>query len=372
MAKRIRSGSKPVCRNHWARFWQNGIGPLPVSCIQCGPDHIVRHRPGSDLVPDGHVRLCPNGSVLEASRCARIIGPGSVKTQPAHFQFPCIRCGSVFPQTAWIILCDLVLDGHVRLWPNGSNTEANRCAKFIGPSSGKTQPACFLFPAFHLVLFFHRWPRSYCAKQAWIQFGSGWPCRVVAKRIWSGSKLVGKNHWAWFWQNAIIFPGSVKHNWPTSSFPASDSVSFFHKRPGSYSAIWVLMAMSGCGQMDPIRKQTGVQNSLGPVLAKRNRPASCFPHSIWFRSSTDGLDHIVRNRPGSDLVLDGHVRLWPNGSGPEASWCARIIGPGSGKTEPALFWQNATGPVLAKRNRPCSGKTEPALFWQNATGPNPI
>ena len=191
---------------------------------------------------------------------------------------------------------DSVPDGHVRLWPNGSDLEASRCAR-------------------------------------------------------------------------IMVPGSVKHNRPTSSFPASDSVSFFHKRPGSYSAILVLMAMSGCGQMDPIRKQTGVQNSLGPVLAKRNRRASCFPHSIRFRSSTDGLDHIVRNRPGSDLVLDGHVRLWPNGSGPEASWCARIIGPGSGKTEPALFWQNATGPVLAKRNRPRSGKTEPALFWQNATGP---
>ena len=24
-----------------------------------------------------------------------------------------------------------------------------------------------------LVAFFHRWPRSYCAKPAWIQFGSG-------------------------------------------------------------------------------------------------------------------------------------------------------------------------------------------------------
>ena len=71
--------------------------------------------------------------------------------------------------------------------------------------------------------------------------------------------------------------------------------------------------------MDPIRKQTGVQNSLGLVLAKRNRPASCFPHSIRFRSSTDVLDHIVRNRPESILVLNGHVRLWPNGSGPEAS-----------------------------------------------------
>ena len=189
------------------------LHPIRFRSFTDGPDHIVRHRPGSDSIQDGHVRLWPDGSVLEASRCARITGPSS-----------------------------------------------------------------------------------------------------------------------------------VKHNRPTSSFPTSDSVPFFHKRPGSYCAIWFLMAMSGCGQMDPIRKQTGVQNSLGLVLAKHNRPASCFPHSIRFRSSTDGLDHIVRNRPRSDLVLDGHVRLWPNGSGPEASWCARIIGPGSGKTEPARLWQNATGP----------------------------
>ena len=68
------------------------------------------------------------------------------------------------------------------------------------------------------------------------------------------------------------------------------------------------------------------------------------PDPIRFRFSTDGPDHTVRNRPGSDLVMDGHVRLWPSGSVPEASRCARIIGPGSSKTEPARFWQNAPGP----------------------------
>ena len=120
--------------------------------------------------------------------------------------------------------------------------------------------------------------QSYCAKQAWIQFGSGWPFRVVAKRIRSGSKLVGKNHWAWFWQNA------------TGPNP-----------------IWFWMAMSGCGQTDSIRKQAGVQESSGPVLA---------------------------NRPRSDLILDGHVRLWPNGSDLEASWSARIIKLGSGQPLP--------------------------------------
>ena len=112
--------------------------------------------------------------------------------------------------------------------------------------------------------------------------------------------------------------------------------------------------------------------------------ASCFPHSIWFCSSTDGLDHIVRNRPGSNLVLGGHVGLWPNGSGPEASWWARIIGPGSGKTQPArirfdsgwpcpvsgqtdLIWkqagvQESSGPVLANRIRTVSGPVPACLL----------
>ena len=202
---------------------------------------------------------------------------------------------------------DSVPDGHVRLWPNGSDLEASRCAR-------------------------------------------------------------------------IMVPGSVKHNRPTSSFPASDSVSFFHKRPGSYSAIWVLMAMSGCGQMDPIRKQTGVQNSLGPVLAKRNRPASCFPHSIWFRSSTDGLDHIVRTGPAPIwfwMAMSGCGQTDPvrKQAGVQESSglvLAKRNRPCSGKTQPALFWQNGTGPVLAKRNRPCSGKTQPARIRFDSGWPCPV
>ena len=54
-----------------------------------------------------------------------------------------------------------------------------------------------------------------------------------------------------------------------------------------------------------------------------------------FRSSTDVPDNTVQNQPGSDLVLADCVRFWPNGSGPEASQCARIIRPGSGQCLPA-------------------------------------
>ncbi len=43
----------------------------------------------------------------------------------------------------------------------------------------------------------------------------------------------------------------------------------------------------------------------------------------------------MQNQPGSDLVLADCVRFWPNGSGPEASRCARIIRPASGQCFPA-------------------------------------
>ena len=53
------------------------------------------------------------------------------------------------------------------------------------------------------------------------------------------------------------------------------------------------------------------------------------------RSSTDVPDNIVQNQPGSDLVMAGCVRFGPNGSGPEASQCARIVRPASGQCFPA-------------------------------------
>ena len=69
------------------------------------------------------------------------------------------------------------------------------------------------------------------------------------------------------------------------------------------------------------------QDVTGPL------PVSQF--QTRFRSSTDVLDNIVQNQPGSDLVLADCVRFWPNGSGPEASWCARIIRPAFGQCFPA-------------------------------------
>ena len=105
---------------------------------------------------------------------------------------------------------------------------------------------------------------------------------------------------------------------------------------------------------------------------------SDLPHPFQFRLSKEGTDHIVQNWPGSDL--DGLVRVWPNASGLEASWCAGIVWPG--------FWQNATGPLPAShfqtrfhsstdvpdniaQNQPGSALVlaDCVRFWPNGSGP---
>ena len=94
------------------------------------------------------------------------------------------------------------LDGLVRISPNASGLEASRCAGIIGPGSGKRQPAATSFQLSDATAFFHRRPGSYFTKPARIRYSSGSSgglCQVWAKRIRSGSKPVGKNHRASFW-----------------------------------------------------------------------------------------------------------------------------------------------------------------------------
>ena len=102
-----------------------------------GMDHIVQIRPGSDL--DGMVRVWPNTSGLEASRCAGIIGPGFWQdaTGPLPI-FPfsnLVRSSTDVPDN--IVQkqrgSDPVLADCVRFWPNGSGPEASRCARIIRP-----------------------------------------------------------------------------------------------------------------------------------------------------------------------------------------------------------------------------------------------
>ena len=107
-------------------------------------------RTAQDVHLDSHTALelwsvCPikNGlklaSGLEASRCAKIIRPGSGRTETACCQFPASRFDCVLPQTAWIMLCksDLVLADCVTFWPNGSGAEASWCARIVWSASGQ-------------------------------------------------------------------------------------------------------------------------------------------------------------------------------------------------------------------------------------------
>ena len=137
----------------------------------------------------------------------------------------------------------------------------SQCAVRNGPGR-----ICLIqLPASDSVPFFQRRHGSRCAKPTRIP--SGWPGQVLAKRIWSESKPVCRNHRARFLAGC---------NRPCYQFPTF---------------------------------------SLGSVL----------PHTSRIITVT------VQNRPGSDLVPADCVRFWPNRSGPEVSRCARIIRSGSGQ-----------------------------------------
>ena len=90
------------------------------------------------------------------------------------------------------------------------------------------------------------------------------------------------------------------------------------------------MAWSGFGQTHLAQKQAGVQESSGPVLAECNQPTTIgidpLLDSVAFFHRRFGP--FTQDQAGSDLVLADCVRFWPNGSGPEASRCARVIRPG--------------------------------------------
>ena len=107
--------------------------------------------------------------------------------------------------------------------------------------------------------------------------------------------------------------------------------------PACFSSVspqkaWIILcktdthpAWSGFGQTPLVWKRAGVQESSGPVSGRRQPARYQFP---TFRlgsvlPQTSRLI-IVQNQPGSDLVLADCVRVWPNGSGPEARRCARI------------------------------------------------
>ena len=199
--------------------------PDPASCIRFiflsfkeGIDHSVQNRTGSDL--DGLVRCWFNASGLEVSWCARNIRPGSGKTQPARYQFPTFRPSCILPQMAQFILCKAILDP-IWFWLNDlvwkqAGVQKSSCLVW----RNATSMLATSFPLSDSDAFFHRRPGSYCAKPAWIQFGFGYMHLV--------------------WKQAGVQESSglilAERNQPTTSFPSSDSVAFFHRRPGSHCA----------------------------------------------------------------------------------------------------------------------------------------
>ena len=113
-----------------------------------------------------------------------------------------------------------------------------------------------------------------------------------------------------------------------SALPKKVRFIFFKTGPDPIWMIW-----SGFGHTDLVQKQAGVQESSGPVLAELNKASYQLPRfHTRSRASTDGPDHTVQNQPVSDWVLAVCVGFWPDGSGPEVSRCARIIGPASGQS----------------------------------------
>ena len=108
---------------------------------------------------------------------------------------------------------------------------------------------------------------------------------------------------------------------------------------------------------DPIQKRfllrlvMAITANLQPESGRIVYAGSDFPHPFQPRFSKEGMDHIVQNRPGSDL--DGLVRVWLNAYGLETRWCAGISKPG--------FCQNATGPLPVShfQTRFCSSTDVP-------------
>ena len=102
---------------------------------------------------------------------------------------------------------------------------------------------------------------------------------------------------------------------------------------------------------------------IEPGFWGRTQPARHQFPTFRMRSSTDGPDHLVQNHPGSDSVLADCVRFWPNGSGPEAS-CHDV--------------QESSGPLMASASEPIriGCELDPAmlicygLICQKRSGPS--
>ena len=140
-------------------------------------------------------------------------------------------------------------------------------------------------------------------------YGQLWPIQPACNQNRAGSYMPDLT-------SSILF---------SSVFPKKAWITLCRTDP---DPIW--MAWSGFGQTHLVWKQAHVPESSGPVFGRTQQTRYQFPHfQTRFRSSGDIPDNTVQNQPGSDLFLADCVSFWPNGPGPEASQCARIIRPAS-------------------------------------------
>ena len=127
---------------------------------------------------------------------------------------------------------------------------------------------------------------------------------------------------------SIIMPDPTSRIRFSSVFPDKAWITLCKTDPGP---IW--MAWSGFGQTRLVRKQTGVPESSGPVSVRRQPARYQFP--------TSRLGSVLPQTSRTTLWKTSPVPIWfwlivcarfgPNGSGPEASRCARL-------NHPVRFW----------------------------------
>ena len=89
--------------------------------------------------------------------------------------------------------------------------------------------------------------------------------RVWAKRIWPEAILCAGIIGPGFWQDATG-PLPVSHFQARFRSPTDVPDNIVQNQPGSD------LVLSGFGQTDPVRKQAGVQETSGPLLANASKP----------------------------------------------------------------------------------------------------
>ena len=132
-------------------------------------------------------------------------------------------------------------------------------------------------PASVSILFFQKTHGSYCTKPT--RIWSEWPGQGLAKRIWSGSKLVCRNHPARVWQDATgplpVFhfqtrfrsstdvPDNTVWNQPGSDLVLADCVRFWPSVSGPEASRCARIIRPASGQcflvdLDRMRIGTGM------------------------------------------------------------------------------------------------------------------